>query len=80
MGDAAHMASPRTGAGAQVAMMDAIAFGDCMKKSISIDTALKIYNAGAIDRAKQLFNRSRQIAGDFAPQGYSKCVSPTQLI
>jgi 2-polyprenyl-6-methoxyphenol hydroxylase-like FAD-dependent oxidoreductase len=52
MGDAAHMASPRTGAGAQVAMMDAIAFGDCMRKSTSIEAALKIYNVGAVDRAK----------------------------
>lgn len=33
MGDAAHMASPRTGAGAQTAMADAIAFGDAIKMS-----------------------------------------------
>jgi hypothetical protein len=51
-----------------------------MQRATSLDEALKIYNVDAVIRAKNLFDRSRRIAKDFAPDGYSMTVSPTKLI
>jgi 2-polyprenyl-6-methoxyphenol hydroxylase-like FAD-dependent oxidoreductase len=44
LGDAAHMSSPRTGAGAYTAMKDAVVLGECLSGSTSLETALAMYN------------------------------------
>lgn len=81
LGDAAHMASPRTGAGAYTAMADAMAFYDAMKQlpKVSIDSALALYNTSTVSRGKALYQRSRQIAQIYAPDGRIP-ISPSQLV
>lgn len=80
LGDAAHMATPQTGAGAYTAMVDSVAFGICMQNSSSFDEGLKKYNDEAVIRAKNLYDRSRSCAVGFAPNGFKMTVSPSTLI
>ncbi len=79
LGDAAHMASPRTGAGAFSAMVDAVVLGNAFKYTNNIDEALKVYNQNTVDRGKELYNRSRKSASYFAPKN-RKIISPKVLI
>ena len=66
MGDAAHMASPRTAVGAHTAILDALALrhaleGDADAASGSaevIDEALRRYAPGGVQRAAQLLQRA----------------------
>ena len=59
LGDAAHMASPRTGAGAYTAMVDAVILGQAMiQKGDSITDALEMYNQSTVKRGKDLYRRS----------------------
>merc|ERR1711959_170931 len=67
MGDAAHMASPRTGSGAYTAMLDAVALGSAIRSEGSLDKALHSYNGGAVKRAQQLLHKSQMAARQFAP-------------
>ena len=79
LGDAAHMASPRTGAGAYAAMVDAVVLETAFKQGQNIDESLKLYNQNTVDRGRELYNRSRQSASYFAP-GNRKIVSPKVLV
>jgi len=79
LGDAAHMASPRTGAGAYSAMVDAVVLETAFKQGQNMDESLKLYNQNTVDRGKELYNRSRQSASCFAPEN-RKTVSPKVLV
>lgn len=79
LGDAAHMASPRTGAGAYTAMVDAVVLEAALKQGKKIDESIKLYNRNTVDRGRELYNRSRQSASYFAP-GNRKIVSPKVLV
>ncbi|MFT6822169.1 MAG: 2-polyprenyl-6-methoxyphenol hydroxylase-like FAD-dependent oxidoreductase [Myxococcota bacterium] len=79
LGDAAHMASPRTGAGAYTAMVDAVVLGEALVRSSSVDHALALYNTDTVHRGRQLFARSRGAADAFAPEGRT-VRSPEQVL
>jgi 2-polyprenyl-6-methoxyphenol hydroxylase-like FAD-dependent oxidoreductase len=71
LGDAAHMASPRTGAGAYTAMVDAVMLGRAFAQSTDVEAALRIYNDDTVMRGKKLFASSRRAASGFAPLSHS---------
>ena len=79
LGDGAHMASPRTGAGAYSAMMDAVVLENAFKQGENIDKSLKLYNQNTVYRGIELYNRSRKSASYFAPEN-KKIVSPKVLV
>ena len=79
LGDAGHLASPRTGAGAYTAMVDAVILEAAFKQSETIEEALKLYNDNTVKRGKDLYERSRKSASYFAPKN-RKIVSPKDLI
>lgn len=78
-GDAAHMASPRTGAGAYSAMVDAVVLETALKQGKNIDETLKLYNQNTVNRGRELHNRSRKSASYFAPEN-RKTVAPKELL
>ena len=78
LGDAAHMASPRTGAGAYTAMVDAVTLGAALQQRNTIDEALRFYNDDTVERGRLLWKRSRRAAAYFAPES-SPPVSPADL-
>jgi 2-polyprenyl-6-methoxyphenol hydroxylase-like FAD-dependent oxidoreductase len=79
LGDAAHMASPRTGAGAYSAMADAVVLETAFKQGQNIDESLKLYNKNTVDRGRELYSHSRRSASYFAPEN-RKIVSPKVVI
>jgi len=79
LGDAAHMASPRTGAGAYTAMVDAVVLGAALEQATTLNEALQLYNDDTVVRGQQLFQRSRAAAKAFAPAG-CRIPSPPQLL
>jgi len=79
LGDAAHMASPRTGAGAYSAMEDSVVLENAFKQGQNIEESLKLYNQNTVYRGLELYNRSRISASYFAP-GNRKIVSPKLLV
>lgn len=79
VGDAAHMASPRTGAGAYSAMVDAVVLKNAFSQGKNIEESLKLYNRNTVFRGKELYNRSRKSAAYFAPLN-RKTVSPKVLL
>jgi 2-polyprenyl-6-methoxyphenol hydroxylase-like FAD-dependent oxidoreductase len=79
LGDAAHMASPRTGAGAYTAMCDAVMLGEALQNEKTLDAALRMYNSNTVQRGKQLYRRSREAAMSFAPRSCEP-VSPLTLL
>eukprot|EP00978_Attheya_sp_CCMP212_P007819 scaffold18163_cov55-Attheya_sp.AAC.4 len=84
LGDAAHMASPRTGAGAYTAMVDAVVLGRAFAQAADVEAALRIYNDDTVMRGKKLIASSRRAASDFAPLSHSgrgKCeMSPEEVL
>ena len=79
LGDAAHMASPRTGAGAYTSMMDALVLGAALEQANSVEEALHQYNENTVARGRQLFQSSRTAATFFAPEGRA-IASPKALL
>lgn len=79
VGDAAHMASPRTAVGAHTAILDALALKEVLqvvKKQNKgngddheevLETALQLYTPTGIERAQALYQRSRQVSQQFVP-------------
>ena len=81
MGDAAHMASPFTAAGAHVAMLDALGLLEAFRSEASIDAALRAYDVGGIQRSKSLLRQSRACTKDLLPKHGKKAVqSPSTLL
>jgi 2-polyprenyl-6-methoxyphenol hydroxylase-like FAD-dependent oxidoreductase len=79
LGDAAHMASPRTGAGAYTTMVDSVVLETAFKQGKNIDESLKLYNKNTVDRGRELYHHSRKSASYFAPEN-RKIVSPKVLL
>lgn len=79
LGDAAHMASPRTGAGAYTAMVDAATLGAALEHCRSMNHALQIYNADTVERGHRLWQQSRRSARYFAPPS-TPVISPAALL
>lgn len=85
LGDAAHMASPRTAVGAHTAILDALALRDAMELAQDsddemIEEALKQYSYAGVAHARQLYTRSREVSQEFAPRGgQANVVSPEEL-
>ncbi|MFT6200436.1 MAG: 2-polyprenyl-6-methoxyphenol hydroxylase-like FAD-dependent oxidoreductase [Vicingaceae bacterium] len=79
LGDAAHMASPRTGAGAYSAMVDAVVLETAFKQGENIDESLKMYNKSTVNRGRELYNHSRKSASYSAPDK-RKIVSPKVIL
>ena len=74
------MASPRTGAGAYTAMVDAVVLGRAVAGASSLDEALSAYNADTVRRGRELYQASRRAAASFAPQGSGQAIlSPSQI-
>ncbi|KAL3816654.1 hypothetical protein ACHAXA_000832 [Cyclostephanos tholiformis] len=86
LGDAAHMASPRTAAGAHTAVLDAMALFEAFDSAIAtmgastqrsdfnavIDHALRIYNGPALQRANELFRRSLEVSAAVCAPGWKR--------
>jgi len=79
LGDAAHLASPRTGAGAYTAMVDAAALGAAFSNCVTIEAALNRYNNDTVARAATLLQRSRKAGNTFLPRS-GPIPSPKQVL
>ena len=65
IGDAAHMASPRTAAGAHTGILDAVGLLDAFSRHAgaeNIDEAIRAYAPGGLQRAKDLYRRSKEVS------------------
>ena len=76
LGDAAHMASPRTAVGAHTAILDALALRQTLltnreKSEFRVEEILGLYSSsgGGIERAQELYERTRQVSKQFVPPG-----------
>eukprot|EP00040_Diaphanoeca_grandis_P006781 m.38604 g.38604 ORF g.38604 m.38604 type:complete len:373 (-) comp17964_c1_seq1:39-1157(-) len=79
LGDALHMATPRTGAGAYSAMVDAVALGEAIETHTNnLKAALQQYNMDAVSRSDDLHRRSRRHGQMFVPDP-TKTISPSIL-
>jgi 2-polyprenyl-6-methoxyphenol hydroxylase-like FAD-dependent oxidoreductase len=67
LGEAAHLARPRTGAGAYTAMVDAVNLGTALQRESDLGESLRLYNDDTVSRGRELLQRSRRAAGYFAP-------------
>jgi len=81
VGDAAHMASPRTAAGAHTAILDALALRAAFGSGTGTDESIRVYSQAAVRRAKELYMRSVEVRKQFTPAGGMAAVkSPSQLV
>lgn len=82
MGDAAHLASPMTAAGAHTAVLDAFGLLQAFtSRTGSIDGALRAYDKGATQRVKSLLRTSRAVSKDLLPkEGKGAVRSPATLL
>lgn len=63
MGDAAHMASPRTAAGAHTGILDSAGFLEALSAHpSSLDDAIRAYGPGGAQRARDLYRRSKEVS------------------
>ena len=82
LGDAAHMASPRTAAGAHTAVLDAAGLLAAFLPHIegvrpaswgaAVDAGLAAYGPPALLRASGLLARSREVSADVVPRGWKR--------
>ena len=80
VGDAAHMASPRTAVGAHTAVLDAAALHDAFARALReggrdglVARALAAYERPALRRAAELYQRSKQVS---APVAWREGLTP----
>jgi 2-polyprenyl-6-methoxyphenol hydroxylase-like FAD-dependent oxidoreductase len=59
LGDAAHMASPRTGVGAYSAMLDALDLGVALQSAATVEEGLLLYNRQVLERGESLYQQGR---------------------
>ena len=94
LGDAAHMASPRTAVGAHTAILDALALREAFIKipldetgrnvsiseSNNIDDAVNYYSQAGLQHARELYQRTREVSSQFVPKaGLEAIVSPEKI-
>ena len=80
VGDAAHMASPRTGAGAHTAVMDGLGLYDAFTAALAgrggngplAERLLALYQPDALERAAALYARSREVSADVIAPGWKR--------
>ena len=65
IGDAAHMASPRTGAGAYTGLLDAHGLGVAFDRHGDVDAALAAYAVDGKRRANELHRASLNVKRQF---------------
>ena len=79
LGDAAHMASPRTGAGAYSAMLDALVMQAALTTCNTLEQALLQYNAETLKRGQELHEQ-----GQWGAERHTRkdgiSVSPRELL
>jgi 2-polyprenyl-6-methoxyphenol hydroxylase-like FAD-dependent oxidoreductase len=87
IGDAAHLASPRTAVGAHTAVLDAMDLRQAFSRAIAegsedvIASGLAMYSRSGVQRARDLHRRSLEIGKQFLPRGgLGAVVSPWQLL
>ena len=87
IGDAAHLASPRTAVGAHTAVLDAMDLRQAFSRAIAegsddvIASGLAMYSRSGVQRARDLHWRSLDIGRQFWPGGgQGAIVSPWQLL
>mmetsp|Transcript_691 Transcript_691/g.1258 ORF Transcript_691/g.1258 Transcript_691/m.1258 type:complete len:412 (-) Transcript_691:397-1632(-) len=82
LGDAAHLSTPWTAAGAHTAFLDAEGLYDVFASGgVDIDRALKAYNKGGVQRAHALLRQSRACSKRLIPrQGKHAIPSPATLV
>ena len=81
VGDAAHMASPRTAAGAHTAVLDAMNLRAAFGATQSVVDALEVYIPSALQRAMDLHRRSLEVKREMMPaNGMAAIQSPSKLI
>jgi 2-polyprenyl-6-methoxyphenol hydroxylase-like FAD-dependent oxidoreductase len=79
LGDAAHMSSPHTGAGAYTVMVDAVVLSEVMQEGSSLKDALQLYNLDTVRRGNQLMASSRRVGSQFCPPG-KEPVAPESIL
>jgi 2-polyprenyl-6-methoxyphenol hydroxylase-like FAD-dependent oxidoreductase len=79
LGDAAHMATPRTAAGAHTAILDALALRAAFAVHDDPTDALSSYERAGSQRAQELFQRSREASQQFLPR-QGGIVSPQTMV
>lgn len=65
IGDAAHMASPRTAAGAHTGILDALGLLEAFSRNLGpekLDAAIRAYEPGGLQRARDLYLRSKEVS------------------
>jgi len=80
MGDAAHLSTPWTAAGAHTAILDAVALFQALAGG-DVDRALASYNKGGVKRAQSLLRQSQACSRRLIPrQGKRAVKSPAALV
>ena len=79
IGDAAHLSTPWTAAGAHTAILDAVALGEalCGKAPAITDRALQRYNKGGVRRAQALLRQSKACSRRLVPRKGGKHAAPS---
>merc|ERR1711998_387277 len=79
LGDAAHMCSPRTAAGAHTTLLDAEGLMEAFGSGGDVEQALREYDKGGTQRAKALYGRSRMLSKMLNPK-QGAAPSPATLV
>lgn len=91
VGDAAHTAVPRTAAGAHTAILDGLGLLEAFHPiltapgagsggwSAAVERGLKSYEPSALDRARNLYDRSLQVTKPVLPPGWSSEAARTLM-
>jgi 2-polyprenyl-6-methoxyphenol hydroxylase-like FAD-dependent oxidoreductase len=81
LGDAAHMASPRTAVGAHTAVLDAVELRSSLRTIRDVDEAMLQYSTVGLAHARQLYDRTKLISRQFVPQdgGIDAILSPETM-
>lgn len=81
MGDAAHLSTPWTAAGAHTAFLDAVSLETLFAETSDIDQAVQNYNKGGVQRAKSLLRQSRACSKRLIPrQGKAAILPPASTV
>jgi 2-polyprenyl-6-methoxyphenol hydroxylase-like FAD-dependent oxidoreductase len=81
VGDAAHMASPRTAVGAHTAVLDALELRRSLSRNDDLDDALQDYSVAGLNHVRELHERTKEVSRQFVPLdgGIDAIVSPEIL-
>merc|ERR1711998_120972 len=81
IGDAAHLSTPWTAAGAHTAFLDAEALGRAFEAGRGVDQSVQAYDKGGVQRARGLLRQSRACSKRLVPrEGKHAAPSPASLV